>query len=64
MQAYGIQLAVLVIEEAIKNAPEFLIDLKNIFGSGVPSPEDFAALREKIASESYAKFVPDSALPK
>jgi hypothetical protein len=62
MPTTAIQLAVFVIEEAIKNAPELLLDMKNLFGAGVPTAEDFAALRQKIAGESYKTFVPQSRL--
>lgn len=58
-----IQLAILVIEEAMKQGPALVADMKAVFAKGNPTPEDFAALRAKVAAEDYFKFVPQSDLP-
>ena len=58
-----LQLIIFSVEEAIKEAPLLADDLKQLFASSTPTAADFAALRAKVAGESYAKFVPESNLP-
>jgi hypothetical protein len=56
-------LVIFGIEEAIQQTPALIADLQNIFANGAPTAADFAALRAKVASESYQQFVPQSGLP-
>ena len=63
MSPAAIQLALLVVEEAIKQGPALVADFQALFASGEPSAADFAALRAKVAAQSYAQFVPGSAIP-
>lgn len=58
-----IQLIIFALEAAVQEAPALVADIQNIFASGNPTASDFAALRSKVASESYGQFVPDSQLP-
>jgi hypothetical protein len=58
-----INLAIFGVEEAIKLAPGLATEFQTLFSSGNPTPADFAALRSKIAAESYELFVPSSVLP-
>ena len=51
------------IEEAIQQTPALIADLQQIFSNGAPTAADFAALRAKVASESYQQFVPESSIP-
>jgi hypothetical protein len=63
MPPAAIQLGLLVIEEAIKNAPAIAAEIRSLFTKADPTPADWAALRARIASQSYAALVPDSQLP-
>lgn len=56
-------LVIFGIEEAIQQTPALIADLQQIFASGTPTAAQFAALRAKVASESYQSFVPQSGLP-
>jgi hypothetical protein len=58
-----VSLGLFTLEEAIKAEPALAAELKVLFATGVVTPEQLSALRAKVASESYAGFVPDSALP-
>jgi hypothetical protein len=58
-----VSLGLFAIEEAIKQEPAIAQELQALFATGTVTPEQIAALRAKIASESYAGFVPASALP-
>lgn len=62
MNSQILQLIIFVIEQAVQQVPAFVSDLRAIFAAGTPTAADFAALRAKVASESYAQFVPASAL--
>jgi hypothetical protein len=56
-------LAVFLVEELIKATPALAAEFQTLFASGTPTAADFAALRAKIAGESYAALVPASELP-
>lgn len=58
-----LNLALFGIEEVVKLAPGLVSELQAIFSTGTPTADQFAALRAKVNSESYAQFVPSSALP-
>jgi hypothetical protein len=51
-----------LVEEAIAEAPAFVMDLKTIFDNAEPTPADWEALRAKVLAKSYADYVPASAL--
>ena len=55
----GLQL----LEVAITEEPAVAAELSTLFAKGIPTAADFAAFRARVASESYAEFVPNSALP-
>jgi hypothetical protein len=57
-------LVVSLVEQAMAEAPAFSADLQSLFANGTPTAADFAALRAKIAGETYGQFVPASQLPK
>jgi hypothetical protein len=58
-----LQLVIFGIEEAVTQAPGLIAELQQIFANGAPTAADFAALRVKVASESYGQFVPGSSIP-
>ena len=58
-----ISLGLFAIEEAIKQEPAIAQELQALFSAGPVTPDQIAALRAKVAGESYAGFVPASALP-
>jgi hypothetical protein len=58
-----IALVISLVEEAIKDTPALVEDLKAIFSNPNPSPADWEALRAKVLAKSYADYVPASALP-
>jgi len=58
-----LQLGLFVLEEAIKQTPALISEFQALFASGQPTAQDFAALRAKVAGESYASLVPSSAIP-
>jgi len=57
-----LQLVLFGIEEVIQQAPALAADLQKIFANGTPTAADFAALRAKVASESYRQFVTGTGL--
>ena len=58
-----IALIMSLVEEAIKDAPGVVEDLKLIFNNPNPVPADWEALRAKVLAKGYADYVPASALP-
>jgi hypothetical protein len=62
MPPQALTLAFLIIEEAIKQEPAIAADIQSLFNKGNPSPDDWAALRAKVMAESYASYVPKTAL--
>ena len=58
-----IPLAISGIEALITNYPAISAEFQTLFAAGVPTAADFAALRAKVASQSYANLVPASQLP-
>ena len=63
MNQAALQLAIFAIEEAIKLEPILALEFGQLFSNGMPTPEEFAAFRKKVAGESYFAFVPASAIP-
>ena len=63
MPPQAIVLGIEVIEEAIKQAPALFAEFQKIFATANPAPEDWAALKQKVLTESYRDFVPQTALP-
>jgi hypothetical protein len=64
MDAATIALILQLVEAAIANEPAIAADLQSLFSKGVPTPEQWAALRASVAAETYGQFVPASDLPK
>ena len=62
MTSTMINLVVLLIEEIIKLEPALAAEFETLFSGKVPTAADFAALRAKIAGESYEALVPASQL--
>lgn len=50
MSPAAIQLALLIIEEAIKLEPTIAAGLADLFSKGEPKPEDWQKLRDHTAS--------------
>jgi hypothetical protein len=63
MNSTLIALILQLVEEAIKDTPQIVADLQNLFATANPTPADWLALREKVLAKSYADYVPASALP-
>ena len=59
-----LQLILLGVEEAVKLAPQLHAEFQTLFAKEKIEPGDWAALRLKLASQSYEQFVPASDLPK
>jgi hypothetical protein len=57
-------LALFIIEEAIKEEPAIAAAIQNLLEKPDPGPEDWAELRARVLTKSYADYVPQSALPK
>jgi len=57
-----LQLIVFAVQQAIQAAPALVADFQTLFAGGAPTDADFDALRAKVSSESYAQFVPQSAI--
>jgi len=57
-----LQLIVFGLQQAIQAAPAVVADFQALFANGAPTDADFDALRSKVAGESYAQFVPASAI--
>lgn len=62
-QPSALQLALFVIEEAIKEEPVIATAIQKLFEKGVPPPEAWNALRSNVADKNYRDYVPDSDLP-
>lgn len=58
-----VQLIIFGLGEAIKAYPQIRADIQATLAKENPTPADWEALRVKLASEDYFKFVPASALP-
>jgi hypothetical protein len=63
MSPATIALVISLAEEAIKEFPAIKADFAAIFTKANPTAADWEALRSKVLSNSYADFVPASALP-
>lgn len=63
MPPQALSLAFFVLEEAIKVTPAIAAEIQQMFNKGVPTDQDWAALRAKVAGKTYRDYVPDSALP-
>lgn len=58
-----LQLIIFGVQEAIKAEPALVAGFQDIFSKGtLPTDADFDTLRATVASESYLKFVPNSAI--
>jgi len=63
MQESALQLALFVIEEGVKLEPKIAAAISAMFSKGIPTAEDWAALRASVASKDYRDYVPDTQLP-
>ena len=52
-----------LVEEAIKIEPGIQADLTSLFTKAAVTPDDWTALRNKWAADTYASHVPDSGIP-
>jgi len=43
-----------LIEAAVTDVPALVTEIQSLFASGVPTADQFAALRAKVAAESFA----------
>jgi hypothetical protein len=58
----AIELSIVVLEEAIKEAPEIKALVMDYLNKDNPTLEERALLRTRIASATYKNLVPDSKL--
>lgn len=59
-------LAALIVQAlglVIQDEPQIALGIQQLFASGAPTPEQFAALSAAIAAEDYSQFVPKTDLP-
>ena len=63
MPPEAIQLGLFILEEAIKNEPAIAAEIRELLKKNDPTPEDWAALRARVASKTYRDYVPATALP-
>ena len=42
-----------LVEFAVAETPALITEFQTLFASGAPTPEQFAALRAKVASETF-----------
>ena len=52
-----------IINEVLQYGPSVITEIESLFKSGTPALADLQNLRSKIEAESYAQFVPASAIP-
>ena len=55
-------LLTLIITEVIQNGPAVIAEIQSLFATGTPTLADLQALRTKLENETYAGFVPASAI--
>jgi hypothetical protein len=64
MSKETLALIVGLVQEAVKDTPELVIEFRKIFNVTNPATTDWQALKDKVASESYEQYVPASQIPK
>lgn len=64
MPPQTIQLALFIIEEAVKYGPTLATELQELLKKPDATPADWEALRARVNQKSYFDLVPDSALPR
>lgn len=62
MAPQALSLALFVLQEAIKFAPELYLELSALFNKPDPTPADWDALRARVLAQSYKDLVPNSQL--
>jgi hypothetical protein len=62
MNPATIALVIGLVEEAIKEAPAVAAEIKTIFANGNPTPDDWAALKAKVLSQSFESLAPNAKL--
>lgn len=58
-----INLAIMGVEFLIKEVPEVSAEIKNLLSKPSPTPADWSAMRARVVANTYAKLVPNSAIP-
>jgi hypothetical protein len=64
MNPVAVNLALSVIQLAIKYAPGLSAKLRDLFHKGEPTAEDWANLRSEVESTEFFDLVPNSKLPR
>jgi hypothetical protein len=57
-----IQLALMGVQFLIKEVPIVEDEIRTLLAKKNPTPEDWTALRTRVAAASYEKLIPNSAL--
>jgi hypothetical protein len=52
-------LVVFIIQEIVKQAPGLAVELIQLFQKGDPTPEDWAALKQKV-NKGYADYLAEA----
>jgi len=63
MSPATLALIMALVEEAVKVTPGLIVDIQALFANGEPTPADWQAFHDKVKANSYADYVPASALP-
>lgn len=51
-----------ILEAIFKYAPSAVTAIRELFTKDSPTPDDWQALRDKLAAKEYKDYVPDSKL--
>lgn len=62
MSPAALALIVGLVEEAIKDTPALISELQTIFNNANPTADDWAALRARVLSDTFASLAPDAPL--
>lgn len=63
MTPQALQLALFVLEAAIRAEPAVAAEIQNLLSKDNPTAEDWTTLRARIERKSYRDYVPASLLP-
>lgn len=56
----AIQLGVFGVQELLKHAPELIAEFQELFKSGAPTSDQWAALHARIAAKGYFQLAPNA----
>lgn len=59
----ALPLALFIIQEAIKAAPELAAELSELLAKPEPTDQDWDQFRQRVSARTYRSFVPDTKIP-